>query len=95
MKRCAPPASGPSRKCRPLTIILLPSMIGDDIRPPCVVHIPNFFGERALPQHLAVACDSDITRPLPLIAKTLPVAGSTTGDDQASRCAGTSLVNML
>ena len=36
-----------------------------------------------------------MSRPLPLKAKTLPVAGSTAGDAQAMRCGGTSLVKML
>jgi hypothetical protein len=38
---------------------------------------------------------SACTRPLPLIATTLPVAVSTAGEDQAMRPTGTSLVNML
>ena len=69
-------------------------MIGDDMRPPCVVHMPNSSASERSQSSLP-SFDSDITRPLPLIAKTLPVAGSTTGDDQAMRCGGTSLVNML
>ena len=52
------------------------------MRPPCVVHMPNSSASershRTLPSR-----ESDITRPLPLIAKTLPDAGSTAGDDQA------------
>ena len=41
------------------------------------------------------AGENDISRPLPLNANTLPVAGSTAGDAQAIRCGGTSLVNRL
>ena len=41
MKRCAPPAYWPQTNVRPLTITWSPSMIGDDMRPPCVVHMPN------------------------------------------------------
>jgi hypothetical protein len=38
---------------------------------------------------------NDISRPLPLNANTLPVAGSTTGEAHAIRCGGTSLVKRL
>ena len=41
MKRCAPPACWPQPNVSPLTITWSPSMIGDDMRPPCVVHMPN------------------------------------------------------
>ena len=69
-------------------------MIGVDIRPPWVVHIPySSASERS--QSSLPSLLSDIARPLPLIANTLPVAGSTTGDDHATRCGGTSLVNRL
>ena len=54
MKRCAPPACCPQRNVRPLTISWLPSITGDDTRPPCVVHIPNSSAQRALPEQLAV-----------------------------------------
>src|SRR5262245_7330408 len=69
-------------------------MIGDDTRPPCVVHIPNSSAsecsQRSLPSR-----ENDISSPLPLKANTFPVAGSTTGDAQAMRCGGTSLVKRL
>ena len=69
-------------------------MIGDDIRPPCVVHMPNSSAsdrsQSSLPSR-----ESDISNPLPLIATTFPVAVSTAGEDQAMRCGGTSLVKML
>jgi hypothetical protein len=79
---------------RPLAITWLPSMIGDDTRPPCVVHMPNSSAsERS--QSSFPAGEKDISRPLPLKAKTLPVAGSTAGDAQAIRCGGTSLVKTL
>src|SRR5205085_1337866 len=94
MKRCAPPASCPQLKVSPLAITWLPSTMGVDIRPPCVVHMPissaSERSHRSLPSF-----DSDIIRPPPLIANTLPVWTSTAGDDQARRCAGTSLANML
>src|SRR4029450_9185483 len=94
MKRWAPPAYWPQENVIPLTITWFPSTIGEDIRPPCVVHMPNSSAsERS--QSTLPSRDSDITRPLPLIANTLPDAGSTAGDDQAMRCAGTSLVKML
>src|SRR5574338_1418766 len=91
---CAPPAIVPQPKVRPLTINWLPSTIGDDMRPPCVVHMPNSsLSDRS--QSSLPSFDSDISSPPPLMAKTLPVAGSTAGEDQARRCAGTSLENML
>ena len=94
MKRCAGAAVCPHPNTRPLTIILSPSMIGVDIRPPCVVHMP--YSSASDRSHSSLpSLFSDIVRPLPLIANTLPVEGSTTGDDHARRCAGTSLVNML
>ena len=69
-------------------------MIGDETRPPCVVHMPNSSASERSQSSLP-SRDSDISRPLPLKAKTLPLAGSTTGDAQAMRCGGTSLVKML
>src|SRR5262245_47705106 len=94
MKRCAPPANWPQEKVIPLTITWFPSTIGEDMRPPWVVHMPNSSAsERS--QSTLPSRDSDFTRPLPLMAKTLPEAESTAGDDHAMRCAGTSLVKML
>src|SRR5215203_6240274 len=84
MKRWAPPASGPHMKVSPLTITWSPSTIGDDMRPPCVVHIPyssaSERSHRSLP-----SLESDMRRPPPLIAKTFPLAGSTAGEDHAIR----------
>src|SRR5829696_362008 len=82
MKRCAPPASGPHMKVSPLTITWSPSTIGDDMRPPCVVHIP-YSSARERSQSSLPCGESDMSRPPPLIATTLPVDGSTVGDDHA------------
>src|SRR5688572_17277733 len=92
--RCAPPACWPQRYIRPLTITWFPSITGDDTRPPCVVHIPNSSASERSQSSLP-AGENDISSPLPLNAKTLPVAGSTAGEAQAMRCGGTSLVKRL
>src|SRR5690242_3789409 len=81
MKRCAPPAYCPQENVRPLTITWLPSTIGEDMRPPCVVHMPTS-SARERSQRTLPAGDSAISRPLALIAMTLPDAGSTAGEDQ-------------
>src|SRR5512134_3925588 len=93
-KRCAPAACAPQVNVRPLTMTWSPSTIGDDMRPPCVVHIPNSSASDRSHSSLP-SFESASTSPLPLIANTWPVAGSTAGDDQAIRCGGTSLVNRL
>src|SRR3954469_331537 len=95
MKRCAPPAYCPQLKVSPLTISCLPSTIGLDIRPPCVVHIPISSASDRSHNTLPSSFASDMTNPLALMANTFPDTPSTTGDDHARRCAGTSLVNML
>src|SRR5688572_7853483 len=69
-------------------------MMGDDMRPPWVVHIPNSSASDRSHKSLP-SFESDIAMPPPLIAKTLPVVGSTAGEDQAMRCGGTSPVKML
>ena len=69
-------------------------MIGDDMRPPCVVHMPTSSASDRSHSTLP-AGESAISRPLALIAMTLPEAGSTAGDAHASRCVGASLVKML
>src|SRR3954467_14638750 len=95
MNRCAPPAYCPQLNVMPLTISCLPSMIGLDIRPPCVVHIPISSASDRSHSTRPSSFDRDITRPFALIANTFPLDESTIGDDHASRCAGTSLANML
>ena len=47
-------------------------MIGDDMRPPCVVHMPNSSASERSQSSLPCG-ESDISRPLPLIA--IDVAG--------------------
>ena len=69
-------------------------MTGDDMRPPCVVHMPNSSASERSQSSLP-SLESDISSPPPLIAKTLPLAGSTAGEDQAIRCGGASLVKRL
>src|SRR3954470_6966768 len=94
MNRCAPAACCPHENVRPLMITWRPSTIGDDMRPPCVVHMPTSSASERSHSTLP-AGESAINRPLALIANTFPEEGSTAGDDQASRCAGTSLVKTL
>ena len=55
MKRCAPPANWPQENVSPLTITWFPSTIGDDIAPAVRRPHAELFGERAFPEHLAVA----------------------------------------
>src|ERR1700730_4035931 len=90
MKRCARFGLQPQVDVGVLTISRFPSMIGETVRPPCVVNGENSSvmecSHSFLPSLL-----SEVTRLLTPKTYTLPGSGSAAGDDQAARCAGTSL----
>ena len=65
-------------------------MIGETVRPPCVVNGENSsVMERS--QSFLPSLVSAVSRLLTPKTYTLPVSGSAAGDAQATRCAGTSL----
>ncbi len=73
-----------------LTMTWSPSITGDTARPPCVVTAPY-----SSTSDRSQSCLPSGAKPrrwaLPPKVKTLPVAGSTDGEAQATRCAGMSV----
>src|ERR1041385_4050896 len=90
MKRCTRPACDPQVDVGVLTITRLPSMMGETVRPPCVVNGENSSViERS--QIFLPSLVRAVSRLLTPNEYTLPVSGSATGDAHPTRCAGTSL----
>src|SRR5437773_9063969 len=90
MKRCERFAIAPQVDVGVLTITRLPSMIGETVRPPCVVKGENSSViERS--QSFLPSLVSAVNRLLTPNEYTFPVSGSAAGDAHPTRCAGTSL----
>src|ERR1051325_2364225 len=94
MKRCERFAIEPHVEVGVLTMTSLPSIMGDTVRPPCVVKGENSSViERS--HSFFPSFDSAVSRLLTPNEYTFRVSGSAAGDAQPTRCAGTSLWNRL
>ena len=85
MNRCARFACVPHVDVGVLTITRSPSIMGETVRPPCVVNGDKFFGDGALPQLLAVFGKS---RHHVIHAEAIDVAGFGIGNGRSPALRG-------